>query len=277
MERAFDPRAPAPAAERESDAVQAAVHAVHAARDVGAWYVRACTTAYAAHCEAALAPLYGGASHEAVPAAVDACYAWLCERYALLAADAGGLGAPDAGAALLLECQTRFTLAMRKEALETLPAYFMHALASTPSGVCADAQGVQVAAQLRVLGLGALVQGVLASTATHVLEAAVRRETHGVRGHSLEHAAFPALRDLLDAQLVPALAALLEGRPGGLPAADEACARDAWDLSVSHAPDGARRAPASVEALSVRLDYRLARALGQVRYVARLTQARTAL
>lgn len=116
-----------------------------------------------------------------------------------------------------------------------------------------------------------LVQGVLTTTATQLLEAAVRRETHGASVHALEHAAFPRMHDLLQTQLVPALEALLEARPGGVHLLDEPL-RDAWDTSVSHVHDDALHANPEQASLYLRLEYRLSRALGHARYVRPLTQ-----
>lgn len=265
--------------------IQAAVASVgQSPAEAAAWYVDLCEEAYAKYCATALEPLAAGAhGQEHVPGAIHACFAWLCERYAMLGgAEHGGLCLPEAGAPLLLRCQTQFTLAMHGAVLEALPAYFSHVLRETHGTILADSSGVQVAAQLRVLGLATLVQGMLTSTATRLLENAVRRETGAstVRlAQTLQHAAFPAMHDMLQHQLMPALTALLDARPHGLPLADEA-PRDVWDVSVSHIHDESMRTVAPApdhESLYLRLEYGLSRALGHVRYVVCLTQTRAAV
>ncbi|KAI3620480.1 hypothetical protein CBS9595_002447 [Malassezia furfur] len=274
VERTFDPSAPASADVRESGtssthaaSVQHAVDQVHTHLDgLDAWYLDACDRVFADFCHEMLAPLHEAGAHDAVPGAIDACYTWMCTRHALLGTDRGELGVPGASAAFLLQCQTNFTLAMRPAALETLAAYFAHGLSSAHNHIVADAECIQVAAQLRALGLATYVQGVLTTTATQFLEAAVRRETHGAAAHALEHAAFPRMHDLLQTQLVPALEALLEARPGGVHLMDEPL-RDAWDTSVSHVHDDALHANPEQASLYLRLEYRLSRALGHARYV----------
>lgn len=252
--------------------VQQALNRVHARLDgLDAWYLDACDRVFARFCHVTLAPLHDAGAHNAVPGAIDACYTWVCTRHALLGTDRGALGVPGASAAFLLQCQTHFTLAMRPAALETLAAYFAHGLSSAHNHIVADAECIQVAAQLRALGLATYVQGVLTTTATQLLEAAVRRETHGASVHALEHAAFPRMHDLLQTQLVPALEALLEARPGGVHLLDEPL-RDAWDTSVSHVHDDALHANPEQASLYLRLEYRLSRALGHARYVRPLTQ-----
>ncbi|WFD47790.1 hypothetical protein GLX27_002452 [Malassezia furfur] len=265
VERTFDPSAPAPADVRESAPVQQALNQVHARLDgLDAWYLDACDRVFARFCHVTLAPLHDAGAHNAVPGAIDACYNWVCTRHALLGTDRGALGVPGTSAAFLMQCQTHFTLAMRPAALETLAAYFAHGLSSAHNHIVADAECIQVAAQLRALGLATYVQGVLTTTATQLLEAAVRRETHGATVHALEHAAFPRMHDLLQTQLVPALEALLEARPGGVHLLDEPL-RDAWDTSVSHVHDDALHANPEQASLYLRLEYRLSRALGHAR------------
>lgn len=238
------------------------------AMELETWYLDACESAYGEFCRHVLAALPVHA--HTLPTATNACCAWLQTRHAVL----NELGLGDASPAFVLRCQTQFILAMQAPMLETLPVYFAQVLREEHGSIITDPTGIQVAGQLRILGLATFVQGVLTSAATQLLQQAVWRATgaNGERAAAFDQAAFPAVHDLLQDQLVPALAALLEAFPDlvGSSDAGRVAFREVWDVSQSHLPDTSLPVtPISLDhaSLYLRLEYSLSKALGEVRYV----------
>lgn len=253
-------------------APQKALHALHACGvDVAAWFLDACADAYYALCCEAMAPLVGPDASARLPAAIRACFEWVCTRHALWTE----LCTPDTDASAFLgQCRTLLAAALRPGAMDAVRTYLAGVLqgrsAPGPSTSAApllgprEASAVHVVAQLRALGLDVLVHGALMQAATDVLhEAAARATKQGAQ----TVATYPALQALLRDELMPALAEVLDARPAhaALSAgAANAAAADVWDVSVSYAPDEGL-APAEHASLYLRLEYSLAHAMGMQR------------
>lgn len=251
---------------------QEALHALHACGiDVAAWFLDASADAYYALCCEAMAPLAGPSAPERLPSAIHACFEWVCTRHALWTE----LCTPGTDAtAFLGQCRMLLAAALRPGAMDAVRTYLAGVLQgraaprAAPASVAPllgprEASAVHVVAQLRALGLDALVQSALMQAATDVLhEAAARATRQGA--HTV--AAYPALQALLRDELMPALTEVLEARPAhavlGTGAASGAA--DVWDVSVSYAPDEGL-APAEHASLYLRLDYSLAHAIGTQR------------
>ncbi|WFD43149.1 hypothetical protein MPSI1_001802 [Malassezia psittaci] len=233
--------------------------------DVISWYLKRCEKAFFAFCTEALSCLSNDAIHRAVPQAIEACYAWVGARYELLCDMQHGLGLEEASDGFFLRCQTQFTSAMSQDKLEILPKYFAHGMSQIQNASQCDAECIQVAAQLRVLGFSMLVQGIVTTTATNILEAAVKQETRGQREHTLNHAALPAMRAFLQEQLIPSLIGLLDARPKGFHLLDRTINQEVWDLSASHIQDESSQSSLTQESLYMRLEYRLSLAIGHAR------------
>ena len=261
--RVYDPRAPAGAEMRRSGALRvcatdaaevvAALDALPRA-DLVAWFADAAALALADMCAELLHECVAPAE---LPCVIDTLYQWVCVRQTL-GAELGD------GGALLHACKTPLAEALRPRELAALQAYFAGALRIADGAVVLEPHGVQACAQLRALGLDALMQGVLTRTATQMLEDAADEATRGsgrARG-AWDRAVHPALHELLCEQLMPALTAMLDARPAHLSLSASAPLLDVWDVSVSAVHEAP---PTDHEALYLRLEYSLARALGERR------------
>lgn len=272
--RAYDVRDPwAPARRagtldpRTSVAPQEALHALHASGvDVTAWFLDTSAEAYFALCCDALAPLSGPRAQEALPQAVHTCFEWVCTRHALWM----DVGTPDTDAtAFLGQCHTLFSAALRPGAIDAVRMYLAGVLQGRTAPSAAgpllgprDASAVHVVAQLRALGLDALVQSALMQAATDVLQEAAARATRQ-GAHTV--ATYPSLQALLRDELMPALTEVLEARPAQAAwNANVHAAADVWDVSVSYLPEEGL-APKEHASLYLRLEHSLARAIGTQR------------
>lgn len=269
---AFDPAAPAAPAERSSSEVQAALAALAATRaELGTWFLEACRSEHARFLARTLAPLAGAPASAAqhVPGVVDALFAWVCERQRLLApVEQGGLALAHEASALAFQCKTQLVTALAPRMLDALVHYFTGTLRVARSGeLLLDAHGVQVAAQLRMLGLDALVQGVATRNATAVLRDVAQHVAGTEQERALQHT-LPALETLLHTQLLPALETLLEAVPEGHALPDVGLpppAREVWDVSHSLTHEEAAPGARERDALRLRLEYSLAKVLGELR------------
>ena len=171
------------------------------------------------------------------------------------------LTSEDIGASLVSCCATELVAALSPDMLGVILAYFGQILRVGDAGeLHLDVDGTRVAAQLRVLGLDALVQSVVTRTATRVLSELARDAASSPA--ALKMQVHPALSAVLSNQLVPALTALLDAPPAS--GVELQSIGELWDVSSSH-DDAARAAPTDADALFRRLDYALADALGRVR------------
>ena len=168
------------------------------------------------------------------------------------------LTSEDIGASLVSCCATELVAALSPDMLGIILAYFGQILRVGDAGeLHLDVDGTRVAAQLRVLGLDALVQSVVTRTATRVLSELARDAASSPA--ALKMQVHPALSAVLSNQLVPALTALLDAPPAS--GVELQSIGELWDVSSSH-DDAARAAPTDADALFRRLDYALADALG---------------
>ncbi|WFD19120.1 hypothetical protein MCAP1_001342 [Malassezia caprae] len=270
--RAYNVHEPWAAEARLAAAPQEALHALHACGvDVAAWFLDACGDAYYVLCCEAMGPLTGHEAYAQLPDAIRVCFEWVCTRHALWTE----LCAPDTDASAFLgQCRTLLAAALRPGAMDAVRAYLAGVLQgrsasedpSTGVGPLLgprEASAVQVVAQLRALGLDALVQGALLQAATDVLQEAAARATRQ-SAHTV--ATYPALQALLRDELMPALAEVLDARPAhaALSASAANAAADVWDVSMSFAPEEGL-APAEHASLYLRLEYSLAHAIGMQR------------
>lgn len=231
-----------------------------------------CRRAFDEYLATALAPLLG--PQASVPTVITSVYAWVTERKQLASArEVGGLALNDLPT-LVFQCKTQLVSALRSEMLEPLLAYFSGVIRITNGRLQVNGDGVQVAAQLRVLGLETLIQGVAMRTATSILHEIAREATQvdsasGAR-QALRQQALPALHDVLRAELLSALGSLLEAVPDSRAGAEAGAASfgDVWDLSHSFSRDEAGIAAGAAsesDALGLRVHYSLAKVLGEIR------------
>lgn len=252
-----------------------------------AWFLDTCMTAFHSVCTKALAICPASASKTtagpssaaaAFPGAIDTCFQWICSRQVLVS-EIEGPGAEHM-AQFLLRCKTIFSAAMPPGMHEVILAFLASTLqVKDARSITMEPVSVQVCAQLRALGLDALMQSSMTQTATQMLQQATRHAMH--HASSLEQAVYPMLQALLCEQLMPALGAILDARPDHMcewePAAGTATTQmptslagvplpDAWDMSLSMARDDSKHAPdTDRESLYLRLEYSLAKAVGQHR------------
>ena len=137
--------------------------------DLVAWFADAAALALADVCAELLHECVAPAE---LPCVIDTLYQWVCVRQTL-GAELGD------GGALLHACKTPLAEALRPRELAALQAYFAGALRIADGAVVLEPHGVQACAQLRALGLDALMQGVLTRTATQMLEDAADEATRG--------------------------------------------------------------------------------------------------
>ncbi|WFD25846.1 hypothetical protein MNAN1_000813 [Malassezia nana] len=254
--RAYDASAPwSPDARLATDTQEA----LHACSDVATWFLDTSADAYYALCCDAFAPLADGAS-DSLPEAAHTCFEWVASRHALWSE----LCTRDEDSkAFLGQCRTLLAAALRPGMMEAIRTYLAGVLSGPSPALLGpwDASAVQVVAQLRALGLDALVQSALMQAATEVLHEAAARAI-GSSGHSM--ATYPALQALLRDELLPALTAVLEARPAHPALGTGNAVAEVWDVSLSHAPDESA-VPSEHASLYLRLEYSLAQAIGAAR------------
>ncbi|WFD31072.1 hypothetical protein MSPP1_002103 [Malassezia sp. CBS 17886] len=275
---AFDPAAPVPLDVRASDEVRAALAALRTCdAELAAWFLESCSVACVRFLRDALRLVEtedACALQAALPGALRAIARWVTSRKALMGADAGGLHLAHRTPTFMRQCRAQFVAAMRPPMLDGLFEYFGRAFRMEDASIRVDEESVQVYAELRVLGLDALMHGVLMHIATDILEQAAAHATGAAattapsapRLH-LHDSAFDALMAMLRTQLLPAIA-VMRAAGSDMADVDMPPAPEEWDASMAlpsdgtPAPDGDDTDGAS---LGVRLEYSLCEALGRRR------------
>lgn len=213
----------------------------------------------------AWAPLAGATAAAdqgaALQAAVHTSYAWMDARESLMLEL--GILSPALPPQFWRECQRVLLSELPSNVPLVLQAYVASSLHLDQGAATVSTDVAPVVAELRVLGVDALVQTSLTQAATSVLEEAVERATLNAEGGALDRAVYPQLHALLRDTLLPALTALLEARPSrstppAVPGHAAPALPDLWDVSVADAAETRDER----HSLLQRLDYSLAQAIG---------------
>ncbi|KOS15208.1 component of the anaphase promoting complex [Malassezia pachydermatis] len=249
--RAFDPRAPAEATERQQ--LQSSLASLHGWEDeLGTWFLL---------CEALTSVSQASAQQDAMITMLQTCVEWIHTRQALIPE----LGLPCAEyiPAFFRQCKMVFSAALPPDILDVMQALVASRLTYDAHHVHLRDDGVHIGAHLRRLGLDTLVQSALTHTATELLQKATAQATEDALHQGAHHTSvYPMLHTLLEEQLLPSLMTMLDATCEG---PSTQVVPDWWDASVS-VWDAVPSVPShDRDALYKRLDYSLAQAVGHRR------------